>query len=483
MPTHTIESSPELQPSSVFAQRYRVLRRLGGGAFGSVYESVHLVTSRPCALKVLQRHLAKDPQHAHRFLREARVTAQLPSTHIVDVLDAGIDAATHAPFMVMELLRGEDMAQRLRRKTRFSIDETLIYLSQVAAALELAHQRSVVHRDLKPANLFLTTRADGNALIKVLDFGVAKLLVEQSLLGATGSAGTPLYMAPEQFGSQAVTPQVDLYALGLLGFVFLVGEHYYRLEAQQCLSEYALASSIARGPTEAASARAPKYGVSLPPAFDAWFARAAHPNPNRRHVGAREAIVDLCFRLGRRVPEALQEVPAATRVGAPSRDLRALSGKPRRSAALEPSHQTKRANYDATTFVGALAASAATLASEVRPFVPPPSLGPAGVAPTQPMSVAPHSPTRATRCDPGIAANGRHSEAPLAIALPVQPSANRRGASTIALAVSACAIFAGVLTAGVMLALGTPPQVRASARALIHSVNVAAGAHRQPPRR
>ncbi|MCP5109942.1 MAG: serine/threonine protein kinase, partial [bacterium] len=160
----------DLAPGSVFAKRYCVSRRIGGGGFGSVYESKHLVTNRTCALKVLLPHLAKDQKFRDGFLRESRVTAQIQSTNIVDVLDAGIDEETDTPFIVMELLEGEDLSQRLKRKTRFTAEETAIYLAQVGLALDQTHRHSIIHRDLKPGNLFLTSGDDGGPLVKILDF-------------------------------------------------------------------------------------------------------------------------------------------------------------------------------------------------------------------------------------------------------------------------------------------------------------------------
>lgn len=306
----------DLPPSSVFAKRYRVSRRLGAGGFGSVYESTHLVTGRRCALKVLLPHLAQDADFRTGFLRESRVTAQLESEHIVDVLDAGIDDDTDIPFMVMELLNGEDLSRRLRRKGKFSPAETIVYLGQVALALEQAHKYAIIHRDLKPGNLFLTRRLDGGPLVKILDFGIAKVLAEQSTRSVTTSAGTPLYMAPEQFRREAVSAQVDVYAMGMLAFIFLVGKHYFRLEREQCENAYALALTLVEGPAESATARAARYGAQLPPAFNHWFARASHADPRQRHGSAREAVIDLCACFGIPVPEELRERPSKERVGA-----------------------------------------------------------------------------------------------------------------------------------------------------------------------
>ncbi|HTN92294.1 MAG TPA: protein kinase, partial [Sorangium sp.] len=139
----------------VFAGRYRVLRRLGAGGMGAVYEALHAQTDRRCALKVMHPHIAERQDLRDRFALEARVAARVGGGGVVDVLNAGVDEATGAPFLVMELLRGEDMSQRLRRLGQLSPGEAVSTLHQTAAALDTMHRASVIHRDLKPGNLFL----------------------------------------------------------------------------------------------------------------------------------------------------------------------------------------------------------------------------------------------------------------------------------------------------------------------------------------
>ncbi len=305
----------DLPPSSVFGKRYRISRRVGAGGFGSVYEATHLVTGRPCALKVLLPHLAKDQKFRDGFLRESRVTAQIQSSNIVDVLDAGIDEETDTPFIVMELLEGEDLSKRLKRKTRFTAEETAVYLAQVGLALDQTHRHSIIHRDLKPPNLFLTRGDDGGPLIKILDFGIAKALAAQSIK-ATQGAGTPLYMAPEQFRGESVTPMVDVYAVGMLAFIFLAGQHYYKLERRQGANALKMAMAIVGGPSQPASVRAKAYEADIPTSFDPWFAKISHPDPKQRFSGAKEAAIELCRCLGVAVPEQLLAERTAPKIGA-----------------------------------------------------------------------------------------------------------------------------------------------------------------------
>ncbi len=220
-----------LQAGSQFGGRYRVERLIAKGGMGAVYEVTHYETQRRRALKVMHPHICESAELRDRFKAEARVAAQIDSDFIVDVFDAGVDEATTMPFLVMELLRGEELGQRLARVGRFAPEEALSYLWQTALALEKTHKASIVHRDLKPENLFLTLHEDGHPRIKVLDFGVAKFVAETAMKsGTTRSVGTPIYMSPEQFRGQRVTPACDNYALGMVAYTLLVGEAYWAEE-------------------------------------------------------------------------------------------------------------------------------------------------------------------------------------------------------------------------------------------------------------
>ncbi|WP_437288534.1 protein kinase domain-containing protein [Sorangium sp. So ce406] len=290
----------------VFAGRYRVLRRLGAGGMGAVYEALHAQTDRRCALKVMHAHIAERQDLRERFALEARVAARVGGGGVVDVLDAGVDEATGAPFLVMELLRGEDLSQRLKRLGRLSPDEAVRALHETAVALDTMHRASVIHRDLKPGNLFLAEQ-DGQARIKVLDFGVAKLMAEGAATGTATAVGTPLYMAPEQLLGAKITAAVDRYALGMIAYTFLTGEAYWAQELAQHDNLLAFALVTTRGPGERASARAARRGVELPPAFDAWFVKATHVDPSGRFASARAAVEALADVWGTDVPRGGDE--------------------------------------------------------------------------------------------------------------------------------------------------------------------------------
>ncbi|WP_437515084.1 protein kinase domain-containing protein [Sorangium sp. So ce1099] len=288
-----------LQVGTVFAGRYEVVRCIATGGMGAVYEVTHIETQRRRALKVMLPHLLRSPELRERFKREARIAAQIDSEFIVDVFDAGIDEATEMPFLVMELLRGEELGRRLARLGRLPAHEVVACLHQTALALDKTHRAAIVHRDLKPENLFLVHREQGLSQIKVLDFGVAKFMAENAThANATLSVGTPYYMAPEQFRAGPVSPAADLYALGMIAYTLLVGEPYWVSEGRQITSVISFAMIAVDGPKEPATARAARLGVELPPSFDAWFFRATASDPAARFRTATAAIEGLAEALG-----------------------------------------------------------------------------------------------------------------------------------------------------------------------------------------
>ena len=285
--------SSRLTTGSIFAHRYRIERCLAQGGMGEVYEVVHLETERRRALKVMHAHVLLSDDSAdlrERFMREAKVAAYVESEFIVDVFDAGVDEATGQPFLVMELLRGEELGKRVKRLGRLPIEEVGVYLHQTALALDKTHKASIVHRDIKPGNIFITEREDGQPWIKVLDFGIAKLVAESTSVAATQAFGTPVYMAPEQFDPRArITAAADIYALGMVAFTLLTGRAYWAPEAKD-VGVFALAAVAALGPQEPASVRAAARGIELPPGFDAWFARITSVDPSQRYASATEAV-------------------------------------------------------------------------------------------------------------------------------------------------------------------------------------------------
>ncbi|HMY20612.1 MAG TPA: serine/threonine-protein kinase, partial [Polyangium sp.] len=292
--------STELSIGAVFAERYRVERRLASGGMGAVYEVVHVETNRRRALKILHTKFMQSDMLRKRFRQEARVAAEIDSEHIVDIFDAGIDPTTDMPFLVMELLRGEDLRSRVRRDGPLPYDLVIHFLYETSLALEKTHKANIVHRDLKPDNLFLCEREHGLPRVKVLDFGIAKIIADGGTeTQLTQSLGTPLYMAPEQFSMQSsVSPATDIFALGLIAYTLLVGKPYWLTESKQAQSPIAFALHAAQGPQESAVERAAKLQVTLPAAFDAWFFRATSVLPADRFPSASVAVAQLADVLG-----------------------------------------------------------------------------------------------------------------------------------------------------------------------------------------
>lgn len=288
----------------MFAERYRIERRLASGGMGAVYEVVHLETNRRRALKVLHTKFIQNDSLRHRFRQEARVAAEIDSEFIVDVFDAGIDATTGMPFLVMELLRGEDVRARVRRDGPMPHEDAIRYLYETCLALEKTHHANIVHRDLKPDNLFLCEREHGPPRIKVLDFGIAKIVADgNGETQATQALGTPLYMAPEQFSmGNSVSPATDIFALGLIAYTMLTGKPYWATESKAASSPIAFALHASKGPKESPVARAAELDIHLPPEFDAWFFRATAEKPSQRFPSAMSAVTELAEVLGVPLP-------------------------------------------------------------------------------------------------------------------------------------------------------------------------------------
>ncbi len=228
---------------TTLAGKYLVKRRLGAGGMGAVYEGEHVAIGKRVAIKVIHPMFAAAPEVAERFRREARAASLVESDGIVQVFDVGDDQAVGL-YMVMELLQGEDLAQRLVREQRLPVPVALDVALQAARALAKAHAAGVVHRDLKPANLFLSRREDGTLQVKILDFGISKLTRDRGagsgdetartspqLTRVGGVIGTPQYMSPEQAQGLAVDARTDVWSLGSLLFEALAGRSVFEEKA------------------------------------------------------------------------------------------------------------------------------------------------------------------------------------------------------------------------------------------------------------
>ncbi|WP_437747515.1 serine/threonine-protein kinase [Sorangium sp. So ce1504] len=269
-----------LAEGSVVAGRYRLERMLARGGMGSIWVARHLQLDATVAVKLMAPEYAASSTARARFEREARAAAQLKLPNVVHVHDYGLEGDT--PFLVMELLDGEDLETRLAREGRLSTAATLGIVTQVCKALRRAHEMGIVHRDLKPANLFLS-RQDEDELVKVLDFGIAK--AQGTLLAGnetkTGTlVGSPYYMSPEQVRrSKTLDWRSDLWSVGVIAYRCLTGrlpfpgEEIGEVFVAICTEDVPLASSVV-----------PELG----PAVDGFFSRALARDPAHRFQGASE---------------------------------------------------------------------------------------------------------------------------------------------------------------------------------------------------
>ncbi len=325
----------DLPPGLVLDGRYAIEAPIGRGAMGVVYSARHLALGHLVAVKILDQRLlaARTPAEtgarelvkdwaadsttpAARFKTEALVCARLGdlSRHIVRVLDFGLYDEGR-PYLVMELLRGEALSARITRAGPMSLREGAGVVAQLARALAAAHREGIVHRDLKPANVFLATSAEDDPyLVKLVDFGVAKVL-EDLNEGSTKSGtavGTPAYMAPEQLqGARNITPACDLWALGVLFFKIVTGDAPFGGGA---FSE--VGGRILWGKHQTLTARCPE----ATPALDSWLDRALAKVPEARFADAEAMSHALLAALEGEAPpdDATDSVVVSRAFGAPA---------------------------------------------------------------------------------------------------------------------------------------------------------------------
>jgi serine/threonine-protein kinase len=288
-------------PLPVIDEKYQLVRKLGEGGMGAVYEARHQGTGRRVAVKLLaSAALEKRPEVVQRFQREAMASGAVESQYIAQVFDSGVDAKTGSPYTVMELLVGEDLSHAIKRLGPLPPDVALRVCAQACMGLRKAHEAGVIHRDIKPANLFLATREEGEVLVKLLDFGIAKIKVEvdpnatteNGALTRTGALlGSPLYMSPEQArGRKEIDHRTDIWSLGVVLYEALTGvTPYGHLE-----SFGELLIQICSTP--------PRHVQDLAPWVPADAAAIVHTalalNADRRFAGAAEMLDALRGALG-----------------------------------------------------------------------------------------------------------------------------------------------------------------------------------------
>ncbi|APR75041.1 serine/threonine protein kinase [Minicystis rosea] len=294
--TRAGDTPAERSPSErVIAGKYHLVELLGRGGRGAVYSALQAGLGREVAVKLIQDD---DEDVRARFLREARIAAEIRHPGVVAIYDAGVDASG-TPYCVMELLEGESLAARITREERIPAGEAVALVTTVAAALQAVHAKGFLHRDIKPSNVFLAKRADGGVDPKLIDFGIAKrITVEPEVVRRITTrrlgkppmpkpteagiiVGTPCYLSPEQIMGEKLDERTDVYALAATLYEALTGTPPFPPRAMLALLE-----AIVTEPPEPIAKRAPE--ADVPPALDREVRRALAKDPAERHASAAD---------------------------------------------------------------------------------------------------------------------------------------------------------------------------------------------------
>ena len=296
----TVSESPPVDPlvGLTLDDKYRLEERLGVGGMGTVYRARHLLIDRPVAIKVLNRLFVEDEAARTRFRREARAAGRLQHPNAVTVTDFG-ESQDGYVYLVMELLEGRTLRDVLAKEAPLDVARSVALMLQISAAVAAAHEAGIIHRDLKPANIFVTQHPEVPAIVKVLDFGIAKLAAELlddedslTLTQVGAMIGTPRYMSPEQCDGLDLTPAADVYSLGCILYEMLTGTVPFSGATPLAIA-VRQTSEIPRSPRD--------YVSSIPPALEQVVLHTLEKNPEDRPADAakfREELLATAERLG-----------------------------------------------------------------------------------------------------------------------------------------------------------------------------------------
>jgi serine/threonine-protein kinase len=259
---------------TLFAERYRLERRLGVGGMASVHLTMDTRLERRVAVKLLAEHLAADSNFVSRFRREALAAARLVHPNIVQVFDFGTEESSGRQYIVMEWVDGPSCAEILKELGRLEPAEAVDILRQACRGLDYAHRKGVVHRDVKPGNLL---RASDGGQVKLADFGIAKAAEHSDITKVGSVLGTAAYLSPEQARGEPAGPQSDLYALGVVAYQLLAGRLPY---------EAGSLTDLARQQDAAAPVALHELDPAIPPALSAVVERALERDRARRFADA-----------------------------------------------------------------------------------------------------------------------------------------------------------------------------------------------------
>jgi len=299
----SIEGLP--RRGDVIAEKYRVDSIVGKGGMGVVLSAKHIHLGQDVAIKILSVE-GLDHERRHeactRFLREGQAAARLTSDHVVRIYDVGT-LESDAPFMVMELLRGDDLATLLGRQGRAPLDVSMDYVLQACDAVGEAHDYGIVHRDLKPSNLFICRRSDGRSLLKVLDFGISKSLrgadaLEGNLTATRTVVGSPFYMSPEQVrDAKRVDTRADIWALGMIFYELLVGSPAFHADTLPGIC----AAIAADTPPPIRERRA-----EVPPELEAIVMKCLEKDPAKRFQTVADLVLAISPLAPRSAPSSIE---------------------------------------------------------------------------------------------------------------------------------------------------------------------------------
>ncbi len=327
-----------VKPGDVIAEKYEVERVLASGGMGVVLAAQHKQLRRRVALKFLLPELCATNDVVERFLREAQAMTTIQSEHVARVLDVGT-TADGSPYMVMEYLEGEDLSVTLARRRRLDVEEAVDFVLQAMEAIAEAHVHGFVHRDLKPSNLFVTRRLDGSPLVKVLDFGISKVIAKDmpaDLTRSHGMLGSPLYMAPEQIrSSKTVDTRADIWTLGVILHELVSGTPPFQAESVPAV----LAAIIADDPASLQSVR-----PDVPAGLSDVVRHCLRRERTERYDDVAELAVALrpfASRDGAQSVERIERIVARHKVGAKAKTAEADAPPPK--SVLSPFAQTAAA--------------------------------------------------------------------------------------------------------------------------------------------
>jgi serine/threonine-protein kinase len=325
-------AAPRIAPGDVIAERYEVEETLGSGGMGVVVAARHRALGQRVAMKFVSASTSADADSFERFSREARIVASLESEHVVRIVDFGMHGAT--PFMAMELLAGRDLGRELDARGMLPVAEAVGCVIQACDGLQAAHAKGIVHRDVKLANLFLALRADGERVLKVLDFGVSKLHAdtgdEVDLTRTSSMIGSPHYMSPEQIRDpRSVDERADIWSLGVVLHKLLTGRAPFVGQTSS-----ALCAAVAADPPVRLRSHAPHLSAEL----EAVVLRCLEKKPADRYASVAAlagALAPFATEDGRRIALRLLDVTP------PERCLEAPRETPRPTSATDGPEQTQ----------------------------------------------------------------------------------------------------------------------------------------------